>query len=162
MVKSVLSLSIILATCLTAAPLLAQTSTTVKVVGYSDKKNNCNTSPAEQHQACSDTIAGSHWCSTQEYLDGGMAMDADEELETSWIRPVIVSTSFSESLGLIYVDASAGATTYENLNCLQWSSKSSSNSGPVLQTTDGDREQIVVLKDCSKKYHSLCCAPVAD
>jgi hypothetical protein len=161
MTKKYFSLSIVLAACLTAPVLHAAESD--KVVGVSRDEHKGDKNPAKRHQACDDTFKGSHWCSTQEYLDGGMAMDADTDLDTAWIRPTIISAVYNTKDGVIYnVDVSGGAVTWQQLNCQQWSSKASDNSGPALQTNDGNKDQIFVLKQCSKELPSLCCAPVAD
>lgn len=163
MIKKLSLFSCVTAACMFAGSLHAQTLTSsVKVIGVTSDKYKGDTNPAEQHEACADTYPGSHWCSTQEYLDGGMAMPSDTKLDTAWIRPTIISTVYTSADGLVYVDITGGASTVEHINCRQWSSKSDDDSGAILQGVKDGKKQVVSIMECSKKLPSLCCAPVAE
>ena len=163
MTKKLVILSSVLATCLAVAAIPAWAETTrVKVVGVTTEKSKGNREPALRHEDCANEFVNGRWCSTQDYLDGGMAIPADEKLKTAWIRPTIVSAVHTPNDGLMYVDVSGGPAKFEDVNCLQWSSKDPGYNGAVLQKRENPEKQIVSIRQCSKELRTLCCAPVTD
>ncbi len=163
MTKQLMILSTAIATCLAvgAIPALAETPR-VKVVGVTVDKSKGTRNPARRQEDCANDFDNGRWCSTQDYLDGGMAMPADAKLDTAWIRPTIVSAVYTPDSGLVYVDVSGGAAEPENVNCNQWSSKDARYRGAVLQKQNDDNRQIVTTRQCSEDLRSLCCAPVME
>ncbi|MGD8957676.1 MAG: hypothetical protein PVJ03_10090, partial [Chromatiaceae bacterium] len=126
------------------------------------EKSKGTRNPARRHEDCANDFDNGHWCSTQEYLDGGMAMPADEKLDTAWIRPTIVSAVYSTEYGAVLVDVSGSGFIPDYLNCNQWSSKDPRFKGTVLQKQTDDDRQVVSARQCSEELRSLCCAPVTD
>ena len=163
MTRQLTILTAVLATCLAVAaiPALAETPR-VKVVGVTVEKTKGNREPALRHEDCANEFVNGRWCSTQDYLDGGMAIPADEKLNTAWIRPTVVSAVYIPDSGLMYVDVSGGAAKLEDINCLQWSSKDPRYNGAVLQKRENPEKQVVSIRQCSKELRTLCCAPVID
>jgi hypothetical protein len=163
MTKKLVILSSVLATCLAVAAIPAWAETTrVKVVGVTTDKSKGTRNPARRHEDCANDFDNGHWCSTQEYLEGGMAMPADEKLDTAWIRPTIISAVYTQDSGLVYVGVSGGAAKPEDVNCNQWSTKDRRFRGTVLQKQKDDDRQVVSTRQCSEEFASLCCAPVTD
>jgi hypothetical protein len=163
MTRQLTILTAIVATCLAIVAIPARAETPrVKVVGVTVEKTKGNREPARRHEECANNFEDAHWCSTQEYLDGGMAIPADEKLNIAWIRPTIVSTVHTPNYGLVYVDASGLVAIPNTLNCRQWSSNDRNHRGTVLQKREGDDRQIVTIRQCSEELRTLCCAPVID
>ncbi|MGB5741801.1 MAG: hypothetical protein WBM65_05185 [Sedimenticolaceae bacterium] len=163
MTKQLRILSTVIATCLAVGAIPAQAEmSNVKVVGVTVDKSKGTRNPARRHEDCANDFENGHWCSTQEYLDGGMAMPADDKLDTAWIRPTIVSVVYTPNSGIVYVDVSGGAAKPEHVNCSQWSTKDPGYRGAVLQKQSDNNRQIVTTRQCSDELRSLCCAPVMD
>ena len=89
-----------------------------------------------------------------------MDMDADDKLDTAWIRPYIVSSAYTPTYGVVYVDASTLTTNTAQINCKQWGTDESRYRGTALQRRNNDDKQIVIVRECSEKLPSLCCASV--
>lgn len=163
MTKQLTILSTVIATCLVVGAIPAQAETPrVKIVGVTADESKGSRNPARRHEDCAIDFDNGHWCSTQEYLDGGMAMPADVKLDNAWIRPTIASTVYTPDNGAVLVDVSGSGYIPEYFNCNQWSSKEPRYKGTVLQKQDDGNRQIVTSRLCSEEFRSLCCAPVTD
>jgi len=137
--------------------LYADPVTDIQVLGISANAVAGNRNPAQRHRDCARTFSESHWCSTQEYLDGGVSPIADFVLPTAWIRPTVVGGYAKDDGTLQYIDIAGIKTTESRLNCLQWGSSSSNHRGFALQTTANSQKQRIVQLQCNRKRHSLCC-----
>jgi hypothetical protein len=142
-------------------PALAETLR-VQVVGVTSDRSQGNRNPARRHEDCANEFVNGRWCSTQDYLAGGMAIPANERLNTAWIRPTIASVASTPNFGLVYVDVSGAVATPFTLNCNQWSSREDGFRGTVLQRQEDDNRQLVSTRQCSDDLRTLCCAPVGD
>ncbi len=148
-----------LALALAFTPLVAA-ETTTQVLGVSDHTSRGARSPALRHRDCAATYAGSHWCSTREYLDGGLAEGLPVTLPTAWIRPTVVGGYGNGRNEVIFIDTVGIKGAKANFNCLQWSTSDDDYKGLALRSSDDGIRQKVIQTECSRRLPSLCCGTV--
>ncbi len=156
MKTTALTLMLILA----ATPLTAAETAATQVVGVSDHTSRGARSPALRHRDCAATYPGSHWCSTREFLEGGLAEDLSVTLPMAWIRPTVVGGYGNGRNEVIFIDAAGIKAAKVNLNCLQWSTSDNDYKGLALRSSDDGIRQKVIQTECSRRLPALCCGTV--
>ena len=155
------TLTVTLMLILAALPLRAAETAAVQVVGVSDQTSRGARSPALRHRDCAVTYPGSHWCSTREYIDGGLAEGLPVTLPLAWIRPTVVGGYGNGRNEVIFIDAAGIKAAKANLNCLQWSTSDNDYKGLALRSSDDGIRQKVIQAECSRRLPALCCGPVS-
>jgi len=137
----------------------------VKVVGITEETSTGSLSLAERHARCHAAIPGSHWCSTDEFDQGGLVKNFifPEIPPASWIRPSIkggyaVYNETGSALDhyTVITYGAYGGNGFVDLTCEAWSSDSAR--GMVLIHND----LVPTTKRCIENLSSVCCAPVID
>jgi hypothetical protein len=143
-------------------PTITVENMVTKVIGLSAEESTGVGDGAARDALCNATFPGSHWCSTQEYHDGGLAFRPDEP-ENAWIKPTVVSAVFDPEFNeMRFVDVTGLLLNSNSLNCNGWRSETASGTYLAIgdrHTGVGETSSVWTFH-CSNSAPNVCCAPV--